>query len=413
MSEQPPADQPDRPLPFGEADALFEQALTHLEASEWASAVERLRALLALMPDYPQARGLLALTEDAERALYADSAQTAALQAYARELRSDRPTTPPPLASSPEAKPMGTGDPNDPRSWHNLPEAVPNTPLPRSLAIDAQTLADSEALEAAFPPLPMATILWGVLDDPRPILAYYQQTGHPAVVRASGWLIGGLLWLPTLLMSLALLAGRALPPGAALLLPGLALGAWALTAWLGQNNSIGVGLVLAGCAALIVWFLAAGSLSLVGMIAGGVIALLCISTGAGMAVALLSVSIQQSTFKLASGAAGVIGTAAAGLILSSITPIARGMLSTAWGGLGLALASALLAGLAGTTTYLASFGLVAGGLFLLLYPGAFLTAFIFEGDEDLSVGAGARRGLSIMIVVLYAVLAAIMLAGSL
>ncbi|MEJ2148782.1 MAG: hypothetical protein P8Z40_04820, partial [Chloroflexota bacterium] len=186
-----------------------------------------------------------------------------------------------------------------------------------------------------------------------------------------------------------------------------------LTAWLGQNNSIGVGLVLAGCAALIVWFLAAGSLSLVGMIAGGVIALLCISTGAGMAVALLSVSIQQSTFKLASGAAGVIGTAAAGLILSSITPIARGMLSTAWGGLGLALASALLAGLAGTTTYLASFGLVAGGLFLLLYPGAFLTAFIFEGDEDLSVGAGARRGLSIMIVVLYAVLAAIMLAGSL
>jgi hypothetical protein len=408
MSEQQPPDQPDRPLPFGEADAMFEQVLTHLEASEWASAANKLRALLALMPDYPQARGLLALTEDAERALYPDSAQTAALQAYAHELRADRSTSPPPPAPVETA-----GDPNDPRSWHNLPEEAPSTPLPRSLAIDTQTLADSEAMEARFPPLAMATILRGVLDDPYPILAYYQQTGHPAIGRASGWLIGGLLWLPTLLMSLALLAGGGLPLSVSLLLPILVVGAWALTAWLGQNNSVGVGLVLAGCGALIVWVLAAGSLSLVGMIAGGVIALLCISTGAGMAVALLSVSIQQSTFKLASGAAGVIGTVAAGLILNSITPIARGMLSTAWGGLGLALASALLAGLAGTTTYLASFGLVAGGLFLLLYPGAFLTAFTFEGDEKMSVGPGARRGLLIMAVVLYAVLAAIMLAGSL
>jgi hypothetical protein len=217
-----------------------------------------------------------------------------------------------------------------------------------------------------------------------------------------------------LLMSLALLAGQwpGLPPGAALLSPGLILAAWPLTAWLGRHNSVGAGLTLAGCAALIYWFLAAGSLSLVGVVAGGALMLLCISAGAGMAVALLEISVQQSIFRLASGAAAVIGTSAAGLLLTSVRPVVRQMLTPAWGGLGLTLSSATLAGLAGVTTYLVSFGIVVGGLFLLLYPGAFLTAFIFEGGQDVGIGPGARRGLLIATVVLYAVLAAVMLAGS-
>jgi hypothetical protein len=130
-----------------------------------------------------------------------------------------------------------------------------------------------------------------------------------------------------------------------------------------------------------------------------------------MTVALLGVRIQQAIFRLASGAAGVIATTTAGLILSSVTPVVRGMLNTAWGGLGLTLASAILAGLAGITTYLVSFGFVAGGLFLLLYPGAFLTAYIFEGGEDIGIGPGTRRGLLIMIVALYTALTAVTLTG--
>jgi hypothetical protein len=132
-----------------------------------------------------------------------------------------------------------------------------------------------------------------------------------------------------------------------------------------------------------------------------------------MAVALFEVTIQQAIFKLASGAAAVVGTTAAGVILTTVTPVVRGMLSTAWAEAGLALASAVLAGLAGTTVYLIGFGAVAGVLFLLLYPGAFLTAFIFEGGQDVGVGPGARRGLLIGIGALNAALAAIMLIGSL
>jgi hypothetical protein len=409
MSDTQPADRPERPASFGEADALFEQVLAHLEESEWGDAVAALRALLALIPDYPQARGLLALAEDAERALYPDSPQIDALQAYVRELRANRPT-----AASPPTPPAAP-DPYDPRSWHNLPEAIPTAPTPRSAALDAAALADSEALEAAHPPLAMAAILRGVLDDPHRVLAYYQETGHPAVAQASAWLVSGLLWLPVLLMALALLAGNrlGLPPGAALLPTGLVLAACWLTAWLGQHNSIEVGLTLAGCTALVVWFLAAGSLSLVGMAAGGGIALLCISAGAGMAVALLEISIQQAIFRLASGAGAVMGTIAAGLILTSVTPVTQKMLATAWAGPGLTLSSAILAGLAGVTTYLASFGITAGALFLLLYPGGFLTAFVFEGSQDVGVGPGARRGLLIVTAALYGVLAAVMLAGGL
>jgi hypothetical protein len=409
MTGTQPADRPDRPAPFGEADALFEQVLAHLEESEWGDAVAALRALLALMPDYPQARGLLALAEDAERALYSDSPQIDALRAYVRELRADRRT-----AAAPPTPPAAP-DPYDPRAWHNLPEAAPAIPTPRSAVGGMGALADSESREADYPPLAMAAILRGVLDDPHRILAYYQQTGHPAVARASAWLVSGLLWLPVLLMSLALLVGNrlGLPPGAALLFVGLVLAAWPLTAWLGWNNSVEVGLMLAGCAAPIVWFLAAGSLSLVGMAAGGVIALLCISAGVGMAVALLEIGIQQAIFKLASGAGAVIATVTAGLILTSITPVTRGMLAAAWAGSGLTLSTAILAGLAGMTTYLASFGIAAGALFLLLYPGAFLTAFIFEGGQDMGVGPVARHGLLVVTVALYAALAAVMLSDGL
>jgi hypothetical protein len=400
MSDIQPSDRPDRPVPFGEADVLFEQVLAHLEASDWGHAVETLRTLLSLTPDYPQAQGLLALAEDAERARNPDSPQISALRAYVRELRAVRPAAAPPSAPAP--------DPYDPRSWHNLPDAAPTTSTPHSPTIDTR------APEANYPPLAMAAVLRGVIDDPHRILVYHQQTGHPAVAQASGWLVSGLLWLPVLITSMALLADYwpGLPPGAALLSPGLALAAWPLTAWLGRHNSIGAGLTLTGCAALIYWFLATGSLSLVGIAAGGALTLLCISAGAGMAVALFEISIQQSIFRLASGAAAVVGTSAAGLLLTSVRPVAQGMLAPAWSGLGLTLASAILVGLAGVTTYLVSFGIAVGGLFLLLYPGAFLTAFIFEGGQDVGVEPGTRRGLLIATVVLYVALAAVLLAGS-
>ena len=364
------------------ADALFDRALEHLQASRWPEAEATLHELLGAMPYYPQARGLLALVEDASRSLFDDSPQIMALRAYVRELiaADERPSAEDGLPSPRRRGTAELGRPLSPPSEATLDDQPPlfRPPL-EPVAAPPERPPEAEVLPSPpSSPSPFILLKWLFFSPAR--FHRYRRAAGDVIPSGAAWLAGSFLYLPLLTIALVLALVNILSPGYwGAVIAVVAL--WGLVAWIAQYGGGEAVFPLVGSTAFLLLFFLVGRLSLAGSVAAVVALTMAMGIALGIAIYLLEIEVGRAVSRFASGVAVVVATVLVAVMLFFLSPFLRNLM----GGLlesplGAALAGYLIGGTVALAVFLVGFGLVLGAVSLLMMPPAFLTALAFEGN---------------------------------
>ncbi len=394
------------------ADHLFEAALDFIEDSHWEDAVASLHGTLALVPDYPQARGLLALAEEISRSHPPDPQQVNALQAYVWALIAAGTSPPPdplpstannvdaPAAIARGSNLIGMRTPEALPPLEIQPLQQPSTPAAittESLSSPAEGEMAQAAILSAWNPLDQWRLLQWLFFSPTRFAAYRALASEKEVASVGGGALGTLLLLPLLAATLGLGLAAGKPLSLLAWMPTLVvLVSWVLLGWASANDVPEIALVLAGSMTSILGFFTAGMLW-TGM---PVLLIAALALNAGTGIILVKADIDRAVGSTAAGVAIVPATVTLAFAVVQLRSLAFPLIAAGWGQQLAAAGSYLAASLPGIAAFGLSFGLVFGIIYVITLLPVFLVGLVLEVDTP-------KEGVLSMRVGVFAAIAAL------
>lgn len=380
-----------------DAEQCFAQALDYIDRMRYADACSALQDALTLVPGYPQATGLLALTTEIRHASESGlpvQENVEALRAYIRTLRighrsMPQPAAPSPLAergvtlpwSSDEVQPPQVEEYSRPR-WQPPRDAPAPSPEPVEWDRMLRTLSPLN-------PLDYVRLLSWYLLSPAKLRPYALAGRMERVMPVAMWLAASMLWLPLGIPALGLVIGTLPAAESALALAPVLLGvllAWALSGWMMLHNAAPVALLLSSALGVMLVTFVMGS---AGVLAGVLIGMLFLIV-AGIAGGIAGVEATKAAANLAVGSAYVIVVAAVLRTFIWIAPVVtdyvRGFILGDVGGPVLIGLAVLMAGL-----------MAAGLSSVIPYIGSYIVSFIVEAIVESGVESGGTQILGMLV----------------